>query len=73
MLLPCLRLRPPTQLALPAHTQHHTLALDVYLLQLQRQGHLYHTRLGGTGGTTQKRGQGGRGGGPGGRVARNGG
>jgi hypothetical protein len=29
----CLRLRPPTQLALPAHTPHRTLTFDAYLLQ----------------------------------------
>lgn len=66
MLLRRLRLRPPTQLALPAHTPHRTLTLDAYLLQLQRQGYLDRTRLGGTGGTSQKRGRGGRGGGGGG-------
>ncbi|KAH9992547.1 MAGE family-domain-containing protein, partial [Russula compacta] len=63
MLLRRLRLRPPTQLALPAHTQHRTLTLDAYLLQLQRQGYLDRTRIGGTGSTSQKRGRGGRGGG----------
>ena len=68
MLLRRLRLRLPTQLALPAHSPHRTLTLDAYLLQLQRQGYLHRTRLGGAGsggagGAAQKRGRG-RPGGP---------
>jgi hypothetical protein len=66
MLLRRLRLRPPTQLAIPAQTPQRTLTLDVYLLQLQRQGYLDRTRIGsgssGAGGASQKRGRG-RGGG----------
>ena len=63
MLLRRLRLRPPTQLALPAHSPHRTLTLDAYLLQLQRQGYLDRSRIGGAGsgganGTLQKRGRG---------------
>jgi hypothetical protein len=57
-LLRRLRLRPPTQLALPAHTPHRTLTFDAYLVQLQRQGYLDRTRIGGVGGTSQKRGRG---------------
>ena len=57
-LLRRLRLRPPTQLALPAHTPHRTLTFDAYLVQLQRQGYLDRTRIGGIGGTSQKRGRG---------------
>jgi melanoma-associated antigen len=53
-----LRLRPPTQLALPAYTPHRTLTFDAYLIQLQRQGYLDRTRIGGAGGTSQKRGRG---------------
>ena len=63
MLLRRLRLRPPIQLALPAHSPHRILTLDAYLSQLQRQGYLDRTRIGaGAGGTSQKRGRG-RGGG----------
>ena len=66
MLLRRLRLRPPIQLALPAHSPHRTLTFDAYLSQLQRQGYLDRTRIGaggsGAGGTSQKRGRG-RGGG----------
>lgn len=62
MLLRRLRLRPPVQLALPAHSPHRTLTLDAYLSQLQRQGYLDRTRIGaggsGAGGTSQKRGRG---------------
>ncbi len=61
MLLRRLRLRPPTQLALPAHSPHRTLTLDTYLLQLQRQGYLDRSRIGSAGGasgTSQKRGRG---------------
>ena len=65
-LLRRLRLRSPTQLALPAHSPHRTLTLEAYLQQLQRQGYLDRTRIGassgGAGGTSQKRGRG-RGGG----------
>ncbi|KAI0295323.1 MAGE family-domain-containing protein, partial [Multifurca ochricompacta] len=50
MFLRRLRLRPPTQLALPTHTPHRTLTLDAYLLQLQRQGYLDRSRLGATSG-----------------------
>ena len=57
-LLRRLRLRPPTQLALPAHTPHRTLTFDAYLVQLQRQGYLDRTRIGSVGGTSQKRGRG---------------
>ena len=62
-LLRRLRLRPPTQLALPAHSPHRTLTLDAYLLQLQRQGYLDRSRIGSAGsgganGTSQKRGRG---------------
>ncbi|KAF8465443.1 MAGE-domain-containing protein [Russula ochroleuca] len=62
-LLRRLRLRPPTQLALPAHSPHRSLILDAYLLQLQRQGYLHRTRIGGSGsggasGASQKRGRG---------------
>lgn len=59
-LLRRLRLRPPTQLALPAHSTHRTLTLDAYLFQLQRQGYLHRTRIGGagSGGASQKRGRG---------------
>ncbi|KAH9987059.1 MAGE family-domain-containing protein [Russula vinacea] len=59
-LLRRLRLRPPTQLALPAHSPHRTLTLDAYLFQLQRQGYLHRTRIGGagSGGASQKRGRG---------------
>ena len=63
-LLRRLRLRPPTQMALPVHTPHRTLTFDAYLAQLQRQGYLDRTRIGGgAGGTSQKRSRGGRGGG----------
>jgi hypothetical protein len=66
MLLRRLRLRPPIQLALPAHSPHRTLTFDAYLSQLQRQGYLDRTRIGaggsGPGGSSQKRGRG-RGGG----------
>jgi melanoma-associated antigen len=66
-LLRRLRLRPPTQMALPVHTPHRTLTFDAYLVQLQRQGYLDRTRIGGgssgAGGTSQKRSRGGRGGG----------
>ena len=63
MLLRRLRLRPPTQLALAAHSPHRTLTLDAYLLQLQRQGYLDRSRIGSAGsgganGTSQKRGRG---------------
>ena len=58
MLLRRLRLRPPTQLALPAHSPHRTLNLDAYLLQLQRQGYLLRTHIGGGGGASQKRSRG---------------
>ena len=58
MLLRRLRLRPPTQLALPAHSPHRTLNFDAYLLQLQRQGYLLRTHIGGAGGTSQKRARG---------------
>src|SRR5260221_14411447 len=62
MLLRRLRLRPPIQLALPAHSPHRTLTFDAYLSQLQRQGYLDRTRIGaggsGAGGTSQKRGRG---------------
>ena len=63
MLLRRLRLRPPTQLALPAHSPHRTLTLDAYLVQLQRQGYLDRSRIGsggsgGANGTSQKRGRG---------------
>lgn len=60
MLLRRLRLRPPTPLALPAHSPHRTLTLDAYLLQLQRQGYLDRLRIGsgGANGTSQKRGRG---------------
>ena len=61
MLLRRLRLRPPIQLALPAHSPHRTLTFDAYLSQLQRQGYLDRTRIGpgasGAGGTSQKRGR----------------
>ena len=62
-LLRRLRLSPPTQLALPAHSPHRTLTLDAYLNQLQRQGYLDRSRIGGAGsgganGTSQKRGRG---------------
>jgi hypothetical protein len=62
-LLRRLRLRPPTQLALPAHSPHRTLTLDAYLNQLQRQGYLDRSRIGSTGsgganGASQKRGRG---------------
>src|SRR5580698_9946122 len=55
-----LRLRPPTQIALPAHTPHRTLTFDAYLTQLQRQGYLDRTRDGATG-AAQKRRRGGGG------------
>lgn len=60
LLLRRLRLRPPTQLALSAHSPHRTLTLDAYLLQLQRQGYLDRSRIGsgGANGTSQKRGRG---------------
>ena len=62
-LLRRLRLRPPTQLNLPAHSPHRTLILDAYLTQLHRQGYLDRTHIGasggGAGGTAQKRGRGG--------------
>jgi len=60
MLLRRLRLRPPTQLALPAHSPHRTLTLDAYLVQLQRQGYLDRSRIGsgGANGAAQKRGRG---------------
>lgn len=54
MLLRRLRLRPPTQIALPAHTPHRTLTFDAYLTQLQRQGYLDRARIG-AGGAAQKR------------------
>lgn len=61
-LLRRLRLRPPTQLALPAHSLHRTLTLEAYLLQLQRQSYLDCSRVGaassGANGTSQKRGRG---------------
>jgi hypothetical protein len=60
MLLRRLRLRPPTQIALPAHTPHRTLTFDAYLSQLQRQGYLDRTRDGATG-AAQKRRRGGGG------------
>ncbi|KAF8272190.1 MAGE family-domain-containing protein [Lactarius quietus] len=60
MLLRRLRLRPPTQIALPAHTPHRTLAFDAYLTQLQRQGYLDRARFG-AGGAAQKRRRGGAG------------
>ena len=58
MLLRRLRLRPPTQLALPAHSPHRTLNFDAYLLQLQRQGYLLRTHIGGGAGGAQKRARG---------------
>ncbi|KAH9054702.1 MAGE-domain-containing protein [Lactarius vividus] len=58
LLLRRLRLRPPTQIALPAHTPHRTLTFDAYLTQLQRQGYLDRTRIG-AGGAAQKRRRGG--------------
>ena len=61
MLLRRLRLRPPTQIALPAHTPHRTLTFDAYLSQLQRQGYLDRTRDGATGAAQKRR----RGGGAG--------
>ncbi|KAI9461517.1 MAGE-domain-containing protein [Russula earlei] len=65
-LLRRLRLRPPTQLALPAHSPQRTLTLEAYLLQLQRQGYLDRTYIGAGSGrageTSQKRSRG-RGGG----------
>jgi melanoma-associated antigen len=57
-LLRRLRLRPPTQLALPAHSTHRTITFDAYLLHLERQGYLDRTRIGGAGGTSQKRSRG---------------
>ena len=57
-LLRRLRLRPPTQLALPAHSTHRTVTFDAFLLQLERQGYLDRTRIGGAGGTSQKRSRG---------------
>ena len=54
LLLRRLRLRPPTQIALPAHTPHRTLTFDAYLAQLQRQGYLDRARIG-AGGAAQKR------------------
>jgi hypothetical protein len=60
MLLRRLRLRPPTQIALPAHTPHRTLTFDAYLTQLQRQGYLDRARIG-AGGAAQKRRRGGGG------------
>jgi hypothetical protein len=54
MLLRRLRLRPPTEIALPAHTPHRTLTFDAYLTQLQRQGYLDRARIG-AGGAAQKR------------------
>ena len=62
MFLSRLRLRPPMQLALPAHSPHRPLVHDAYLSQPQRQGYLDRTRIGedgsGTGGASQKRGRG---------------
>ncbi|KAH9168580.1 MAGE-domain-containing protein [Lactarius sanguifluus] len=55
LLLRRLRLRPPTQIALPAHTPHRTLTFDPYLTQLQRQGYLDRTRIG-AGGAAQNAG-----------------
>ena len=60
LLLRRLRLRPPTQIALPAHTPHRTLAFDAYLTQLQRQGYLDRARIGASG-AAQKRRRGGGG------------
>ena len=54
LLLRRLRLRPPTQIVLPAHTPHRTLTFDAYLAQLQRQGYLDRARIG-SGGAAQKR------------------
>ena len=59
-LLRRLRLRPPTQIALPALTPHRTLTFDAYLSQLQRQGYLDRARIGAAG-ATQKRRRGGGG------------
>ena len=46
MLLCRLRLRPITQIVLPAHTPLRTLTFDTYLSYLQRQGYLDRTRDG---------------------------
>ena len=55
MLLRRLRLRPPTQIALPAHTPHRTLAFDAYLAQLQRHGYLDRARIGASGAAQKRR------------------
>ncbi|KAI9432402.1 MAGE-domain-containing protein [Lactarius indigo] len=55
LLLRRLRFRPPTQIALPAHTPHRTLTFDAYLTQLQRQGYLDRTRIGASGAAQKRR------------------
>src|SRR6266702_1210005 len=69
LLLRRLRLRPPTQIALPAHTPHRTLTFDAYLSQLQRQGYLDRARIGASGAAQKRR----RGGGAGATQAGGGG